>query len=94
MREFTKLHIAVQAAAAEIKQAFDDAGLDGMFVEITVANDRYDGVDVKYTVAKGRYGSNSVTGNELAPAVTEFLRRNGWDISYNTKLITATKAVS
>lgn len=92
MREFTKLHIAMQAAAEEIRQSFSDAGLDSMLVQVTVTHSElYNEHEIKYTVAKGKYEGNGVTGNELAPAVTEYLRRNGWDISNNTKLITAVK---
>ncbi|HEX8762157.1 MAG TPA: hypothetical protein VF733_00165 [Candidatus Saccharimonadales bacterium] len=86
---FTKLQNAVQDAAVVVQDQFGRAGLDRMLIQITVSTDKYDGLEIKYTVAKGKYESNGVVGNDLGPALVEFLRRNGWDISHNTKLITS-----
>jgi len=87
-QKYEKLHGLLLAAISEIAEQATAAGVDDVVVNVTITKDRYDGLELKYSV--GRRYSETVTGNDLAPAVAEFLRRYGWNTQHNTKLISNT----
>ena len=75
-----RLHAAIAEAIADVQQELVDKEIGGSFrIDIEVSGRINDGeVLVEYRVGDC-YGSNNPKGARLAPVVSEYLRRRGWN---------------
>lgn len=77
-----QLESAVIAEVQRIRQFFADHDISNFTFKIN-ASGRTEAGDAKieYTIG-GQYGESSVSGSLIEPAISEYLRRKGWDARY------------
>ncbi len=75
-----KLHAIVAETTVSLRQELNDAEIGSSFNMSIDVSGRVAGGDVivKYSVS-GLYGSKVTEGSRLAPVLSEFMRRNGWE---------------
>lgn len=83
--KYNQLHTYLLSALDDITTHLATAGIDRFTLEITCERDRDETPTIKYRLRE-RYESGP-TGNHLGPVIEEMLRRYGWEVANNTKLI-------